>query len=170
MNRRSGPAGISAGSDRRLLRDGDGDRHHSELDRPTVQAKIECMRHAVLLVALAALPLVAPPANEVQPGVECDLGVPAHAPPEVPSWDSQAPFVTIYDWSESRATVPLGVGHVMRVSAFWWGGGHVRLPLHEQAGAEPWGWFADGWLVETGAKTGALPLIATARPGCIAVI
>ena len=34
----------------------------------------------------------------------------------------------------------------MRASTFWWGGGHVSLPLHEQAGAEPWGWFADGWL------------------------
>jgi hypothetical protein len=29
----------------------------------------------------------------------------------------------------------------------------VRLPLHAEPGAVPWGWFADGWLVETGSST-----------------
>jgi len=112
------------------------------------------MRHPDLLMVLAALSLAAPLAHGTQPGLECDPGLLAHAPPEVPSWDSRAPFVTIYDWSEGRAAVPLGIGHVRRVSAFWWGGGHVRVPLHEQPGAEPWGWFADGWLVQAGRTTG----------------
>jgi hypothetical protein len=30
----------------------------------------------------------------------------------------------------------------------------VRVPLYEQPGAEPWGWFADGWLVEAGPTSG----------------
>ena len=95
-----------------------------------------------------------PLAHGTQSRLECDPGLLMHAPPEVPSWDSQAPFVTIYDWSDSRAAVPLGIGHVRRISAFWWGGGHVHVPLHEQPGTEPWGWFADGWLVETGPTAG----------------
>ena len=95
---------------------------------------------------LAALSLAASPANEAQPALECDPALMAQAPPEVPAWDSEAPFVTIYDGAEARETVPLGIGRIGRISAFWWGSAHVRLPLHERPGAAPWGWFADGWL------------------------
>ena len=109
------------------------------------------MKHPTLLIVLTALALTAPLAQAAQPGLECDPGLLAHAPPEVSSWDSQSPFVTIYDGSSNRATVPLGIG---RISAFWWEGRHVRLPLHDQPGAEPWGWFADGWLALTGSSAG----------------
>jgi hypothetical protein len=105
-------------------------------------------------MVLATIWFAAPFAPGTASGLECHPDLMAHAPPAVPSWDSQAPFVTIYDGSESRASVPLGIGHVRRASAFWWGGRHVRVPLHEQPGAEPWGWFADGWLVEVGPNAG----------------
>ncbi len=104
-------------------------------------------------MAPAALWLAVSLALAAPPALNCDPALMANTPPEVPAWDTQAPFVTIYDWSESRAGVPLGVGHVKRISAFWWGG-HVRVPLHEQPGARPWGWFADGWLVDAGPIAG----------------
>ena len=78
----------------------------------------------------------------------CESAHLAATPDQIPAWDPQHPYVTIYDWAGKRSDVNLGVGHVRDAGRFLWGGRPVRLPLHLEPRGVVWGWFANGWLLE----------------------
>lgn len=100
---------------------------------------------STLLVAVLALAAGASPGA----AVECQPSLLGDYPAGVPAWDPQAPLETVYDWTADRSDVDLGIGHLKGSGGFWWGGRHVRLPLYDAPGGEPWGWFFDGWLLDS---------------------
>jgi hypothetical protein len=89
-------------------------------------------------------------------GPACDPALLDAYPEDVPAWDPQSPYETVYDWMGKRSEVPLGIGHLKGADRFWWEGRPLRLPLRAEKGAAAWGWFADGWLIET-ASPGVAP-------------
>lgn len=88
-------------------------------------------------------------ASPVRPGSECDPAKLDAYPKGIPAWDPQSVYETVYDWMGKRSEVPLGIGHLKGADRFWWQGLPLRLPLSAEPGAVAWGWFADGWLIET---------------------
>jgi len=115
---------------------------------------------SMIHVTLFAVLLSASAASQAG-GLVCDPSLHVAYPREVPAWDANRPYETIYDWAGSRSEVPLGIGHVARSGRFWWGERHVRLPLHDAPGEAPWGWFADGWLIEPGRRESRPILVGT---------
>jgi hypothetical protein len=82
-------------------------------------------------------------------GSQCDPALLDAYPEDVPAWDPQSGYETVYDWLGTRSEIPLGIGHLKGADRFWWEGRPLRLPLRAAPGAAAWGWFANGWLIET---------------------
>ena len=97
----------------------------------------------VWLLLLSAPAMQADPCENL-PSIELTQRVPPWDPPSEPT-------ERIYDWIVERWEAQLGVGYLRPDDSQhvwdWWTNG-TRLPLHADPGGEPWGWFADGRLVE----------------------